>query len=232
MKPMAPHSSLTSPLDNAAWFSTLNATQQSLVRATAIERGVGAGEYVARAGATAAHWIGVFQGFLRMSVVAADGNETTLHFLREGEWGGEGSMLKHERRRYDVVAVQASRICLLPASTFDLLLTQSMPFNNFLLVNLNERMGTVTALLEATRILAPDRRVARCLALLVQGRGLQALVIPQHQLASLCGLSRQRTNVALHALRSEGLLDLDGFGIQVVDLAGLARYGTAPGAAF
>ena len=226
MKPAPPPTSL---LDRSAWFATLEPAQQALVRATLVEKDAAIGECVARVGETAAHWIGVDSGFLQMSVTAADGSETTLHFLREGEWGGEGSMLKREQRRYDVIAVRASRVCLLPAPTFELLLAQSVPFNNFLLNNLNQRMGTVTALLEASRMLAPDMRVARCLSLLAQGDDGDALALPQHQLANLCGLSRQRTNMALRALRADGLVQLDGPRIRIVDFAGLASHGAKAG---
>ncbi len=36
------------------------------------------------------------RGFLQMYVVGADGAETTLYRMREGEWGGDGSLLKRE----------------------------------------------------------------------------------------------------------------------------------------
>lgn len=106
-----------------------------------------------------------------MSVTAEDGTETALHFLRSGELGGEGSLLKSELRRYDLVAAQPSRVCLLPQATFDLLHAQSLPFNHFLIGNFNERMGVVTARLEASRLLRPEDRVAQCLRLLATREG-------------------------------------------------------------
>ena len=202
-------------VERAAWFACLNGSQQALVRATVLKRQFLAGEFLAHAGEPANHWIGVTCGLVHMSVTAADGNETTLHFVREGEWGGEGSLLKREPRRYDVIATQASRVCLLPVSTFEILLAQNVRFNHFLLSNLNERMGVITALLEAARLLDPEIRVARCLALLTAGNTSASVTLAQHQLASLCGLSRQRTNIALQALRAKGIVRTEGHSIHI-----------------
>ena len=208
--------------EQAPWFSKLTEAQQKLTRATVVERSLRAGECVAHAGELASQWIGVASGFLQMSVTGSDGTEAALHFLREGEWGGEGSVLKRERRRYNVVAIRASEVCLMPAPTFELLHAQSVAFNHFLLANLNERMGVVTSLLEASRLLEPDMLVARCLTLLGPGPSSAPLTIAQHQLASLCGLSRQRTNVALRSLRAQGIVRVEGQTIEILDLDRLA----------
>ena len=48
------------------------------------------------------------------------------------------------------------------------------------------------------------------------------LTIAQHQLASLCGLSRQRTNVALRSLRAQGIGRVEGQTIEILDLDRLA----------
>ena len=205
--------------ERAAWFLGLDDAQKGLVRATAVEREFLAGAYIARANKPSSHWFGVASGFLHMSVTAQDGTETTLHFLRPGEWGGEGSLLKRELRRYDLVAVQASRVCVLPQATFDLLYAQSLPFNHFLIGNFNERMGVVTALLEASRLLRPEDRVAQCLRLLATREGTTSLTIAQHQLASVCGLSRQRTNQALQMLRKDAVIHIDGQTIRLREAA-------------
>lgn len=208
----------------ASWFASLGAAHQALVRATAVERSVAAGDPVARTGEASSHWIGVVRGFLHMSVTAPDGTETALHYLRDGEWGGEGSILKREPRRYDVVAVQPSRVCLVPADTFDRLHAESIAFNHFLLSNLNERMSVVTGLLEAARLQKPDVRVARCLAMLVAGHPSSRLTLAQHQLANLCGLSRQRTNSALRNLKLKGLLRLEGQCIHITSAQSMSAY--------
>jgi CRP/FNR family transcriptional regulator, cyclic AMP receptor protein len=214
-------------LDEWPWFNGLSNDLRSLVLSTAVERSASAGEYLARAGAPCTHWYGVMRGFLQMYVVGADGNETTLYCLREGEWGGEGSLLKRELRRYDLRALTPSHICLLPVETFETLRHSSIEFNQFLCELLNARMGEFVGMLAAARLLGPEMRVARALLMLVGERRqkFQELPIPQHELALICGLSRQRVNVALSAFRHQGLiLDESPRGLLSVNVPLLRRY--------
>src|SRR3546814_4008469 len=63
-----------------------------------------------------------------------------------------------------VVALRDSTIIRLPVATFNWLLDNSIPFNRYLLHQLNERVGQFIGKAEHDRLLAPDARVARCLA--------------------------------------------------------------------
>lgn len=175
---------------------------------TATERLAAAGEYIARAGAPCTDWYGLVQGFLQMYVTGAGGSETTLYCLREGEWGGEGSLLKGEPRRYDLRALTPVRLCTIPFKTFELLRNSSIEFNHFLCEIMNARMGVFVGILEASRLLGPEMRVARTLMMLADGQvsNAQEISIPQHQLALMCGLSRQRVNMALSTLKQSGLV--------------------------
>ena len=81
-----------------------------------------------------------------------------------GGWFGEGSLLKNELRKYDVMALRDTRVARMPRATFEWLLETSLPFNRFLLMQLNERLGQFIGLVENDRTLDIDTRVARCLA--------------------------------------------------------------------
>lgn len=200
--------SLSSFLHRWPWFCALSPEPRALVLRTATERTAGAGEDIARAGQPCTDWYGLMQGFLQMYVTGAGGAETTLYCLREGEWGGEGSLLKKEFRRYDLRALTAVRVCLIPASTFEALRQSSIEFNHFLCEIMNARMGTFVGMLEASRLLGPEMCVARALMMLAddQARDAQEISIPQHQLGLICGLSRQRVNMALNTLRKNGMV--------------------------
>ncbi|MBB1492694.1 Crp/Fnr family transcriptional regulator [Paracoccus sp. MC1854] len=195
-------------LEKWPWFRALSQTSRALVLETARERHAAAGTIIARAGEPSAHWYGLMRGLLQMYVVGADGAETTLYCLREGEWGGEGSLLKAEMRRYDLRALTPAHICLIPARTFEALRRESLAFNHFLTGIMNKRMGAFVGMLAATRLLAPEMRVARALLMLTDAHSeaAQELPVPQHELALISGLSRQRVNVALAALRHEGVV--------------------------
>lgn len=214
-------------LEHWPWYCALPADLQQLVLHTTVERTAAAGEYIARAGEPCMHWYGLMQGFLQMYVLGADGAETTLYCLREGQWGGEGSLLKRELRRYDLRSLTPSRIVMVPAQTFETLRQSSIEFNQFLCEIMNERMGVFVGMLEASRLLGPELRVARGLLMLAshQAGDAQELLIPQHELALICGLSRQRVNVAISELKRLGLVRSEVHkGIVLVNLARLRAY--------
>ena len=158
-----------------------------------------------------------------------DGKPTSFVGVGAGGWFGEGSLLKDEPRRYDIVALRESAIAYMPRATFMWLLDTSMPFNRFLLTQLNERLGQFIGMVEHDRLLGPDARLARCLAVDVQPassiRGSRrTLPISQEEIAQLAGLSRQRANQALQRLEQAGLLRIDYGGITVIDLPGLREF--------
>lgn len=205
---LEPNTSVPEFLERWPWYNALSADLRTLVLATATERNAAAGEYIARAGEPCAHWYGVIRGYLQMYVVGPEGDETTLYCLRKGEWGGDGSLLKKELRQYDLRSLTPSHICLIPVQTFETLRNTSIEFNHFLCELMNSRMGDFVSMLAASRLLGPDMRVARALLMIADKRGsdTQELSFPQHELALICGLSRQRVNMALSVLKQRGLV--------------------------
>ena len=161
---------------------------------------------------------------------AAPGLQRVLNeALHAGGWFGEGSVLKTEPRKYDVVALRDSRLAFMPRATFEWLLDNSIAFNRFLLLQLNERLGVFISLVEYDRMLDPDARVARCLGALFNpyfnpGR-MRTLQISQEEIGYLCSTSRQRTNQALQVLEKAGLLRVDYGSITILDVDGLRSFG-------
>lgn len=210
------------------WASMLAPEHMQKVGREVIERFVPAGGYVCRKGDTVDHWMGVIEGFLKMSSVSPEGKTVTFSCMLAGGWFGEGSMLKTETRKYDVVALRDTRVAFMPRSTFNWLLDNSIPFNRFLLQQLNERLGLFISLVEYDRMLEPDTRVARCLAAMFNpylnpGSSMQ-LQISQEEIGYISSVSRQRANQALQLLEKKKLLTVDYGGITILDLAGLRSY--------
>jgi CRP/FNR family transcriptional regulator, cyclic AMP receptor protein len=214
-------------LDGWAWFRALPADLQTLTLETATEQHAEPGDYIAREGMPSTHWYGLLKGYLQMYVVGSDGSETTLYCLREGEWGGDGSLLKKEMRRYDLRALTTAHICCIPVQTFDTLRHASIPFNHYLTEIMNARMGAFVTMLVASRLLKPEVRVARGLLMVAKDRheGLQALTVSQHELSLICGLSRQRVNMALGDFKRLGLVSIEpNKGMLFVDVQRLRVY--------
>ncbi|MBC7608917.1 MAG: Crp/Fnr family transcriptional regulator [Polaromonas sp.] len=123
------------------------------------------------------------------------------------------------------MAVRASRLVCVPRATFRRLVETSPPFNHFLLSHLKAQLRLFVSLVEYDRLLDPDARVARCLAVLFNpdlcpqaGRFVE---LSREEIGHLSALSRQLANEALHELERADLLRVEFGGVTVLDLPGL-----------
>lgn len=219
---------LATLLRETIWAKGLTPEQMARVEADTVEQFVPKGGYICRKGEMVDAWIGIIDGLAKINNLSPDGKSVTFTGIASGSWFGEGTLLKNEVRKYDVVALRDARIARMPGQTFAWLLDNSLPFTRFLLMQLNERLGQFIGMVEFDRLLDVDARVARCLAALFNAHlypGTEPLLqISQEEIGYLCGASRQRANQALQVLEKEGLLKVDYGGIQILDLDGLRRF--------
>jgi len=213
----------------SAWASALPPAEFDRVVAETVVRACPAGGLVCRKGETVDHWVGVVDGLVKMANVSVEGKPMSFTGIGTGGWFGEGSLLKDEPRRYDIVALRESQIAYMPRATFTRLLDTNFAFNRFLIVQLNERLGQFIAMIEHDRLRGPEARLARSLAglfnpVLYPGIG-SLLPVSQEELGQLVGLSRQRVNQALKCLEAEGLVRVEYGGVTVLDVARLGTYG-------
>jgi len=214
---------------SCAWFVALEARHQDLVLATSRAEQVPNGAWIARRNAPSDYWLGVHTGLLKLAIYNESGRSCTFSGVPPGGWFGEGSVIKRELRKYDVVAIQPSLVLLVPTATFHALLSASLPFSHFVIGQLNNRMGEFIASIQNHRLLDADARVAQSLAQLFNPQLYPStdltLAISQEELGYLTGLSRQRVNQALQTLADQGILALAYNQIKVLDLDRLRLYG-------
>lgn len=218
----------TAELAGIPWLALLSDDDRREATAVLQVGNAEAGDRVCRTGAPSTFWFGVIDGLLKMSNVSAGGQQITYTGIPPGAWFGEGTLLKREVYRYNIEALRKSTVAGLPIAMFWRLLERSIPFNRFVMTQLNERLGQFIAAREIDRNNQPDARVARSLAalfhpVLYPGVG-QLLRITQQELAWLVGLSRQRVNQALIALQAARLIRIEYGGVRVIDLAALRDY--------
>lgn len=226
--PPGPGGKLQALLNVSLWTRSLTTEQRRRVEAETTIRTIPKGGYLCREGEPVDYWIGIAEGLGKMSATSRTGKITTFTGFTEGGWFGEGSLMKNEMRRYDVIALRDSDVAYMPRATFMWLLDSSIDFNRFLLTQLNERLAHFIGMVEYDRLLGPDGRVARCLAALFNptlAPGTRPLIkISQEEIGHLAGLSRQRVNCSLKILEQAGLLRLEYGGITVLNLAGLRKF--------
>ena len=186
------------------------------------------GEFVCKIGRPATYWFGVIDGLLKMSNDSSLGFAITFTGIPPGAWFGEGTLLKRESYRYNIEALRKSIVAGLPVETFEWLIERSIPFNRYLMNQLNERLGQFIAAREIDRLNDPDTRVARSLAALfhpVLYPGVGTLLrITQQELGYLVGRARQRVNEALREVQGRQLIRIEYGGLRVLDLAELRGF--------
>jgi CRP/FNR family cyclic AMP-dependent transcriptional regulator len=212
------------------WFALLKESERKRVESQLVVSDPMSGDYVCRVGRKATYWFGVVEGLLKMSTDSASGRSITFTGVPPGGWFGEGTVIKRESYRYNIMALRNSVVAGLPIDTFHWLLDNSIGFNRFVMNQLNERLAQFIEAREIDRSTDPDVRVARNLAALFNptlfpGVG-QILRITQQELAYLVGLSRQRVNVALNRLEEQGAIRIEYGGMRVLNLAALRASGT------
>jgi CRP/FNR family transcriptional regulator, cyclic AMP receptor protein len=214
-------------LQRIAWVRLLDAHERARVADDMQVAEAQVGEVLCRIGRPATLWLGVVEGLLKMSNDSAMGTPITFTGVPSGAWFGEGTLLKREAYRYNIEALRQSVVAGLPLATFEWLLERSIPFNRYLMTQLNERLGQFIAAREIDRLADPDTKVARSLGalfhpVLYPGVG-EVLRITQQELGYLVGLSRQRVNEALNHLAALGWIRVEYGGVRVLDLQALQR---------
>lgn len=216
-------------LRTSLWGRSLTEEEIRKALAGTCERTFAAGAFICMKGEPVEQWMGIVSGLGKMASHWTTGKTTSLTGITTGGWFGEGSLLKKEPRRYDVMAIRETHVAFMNRSTFEWLLDHSIHFNRYLLTQINERLGQFIGMIENERMLDTDARIARGLAALfnpvLYPDTNRLLQISQEELGYLAGVSRQRANQAMRVLEDAGLVRSEYGGINVLDLEGLRRFG-------
>jgi CRP-like cAMP-binding protein len=212
------------------WAQALPPDQLQRARVAIIVRDLQPGGYACHKGDPANFWIGVIDGLVKLSSLSDSGKSVTFAAVPANSWFGEGSVFKREARKYDVVALRESRVALMPEALFFWLLDTSIPFNRFILTQLNERLGQFMGAFEHDRLLEPEARVARTIVNMLHPQLYpgheRCIEISQDELGHLVGASRQRISQALQVLEKSGLIKVTYRMITVFDVEGLRSFGS------
>lgn len=213
----------------AVWAGELDADEVARAARGMSERTLAKGAYLFHAGDRFDAWSGVVTGLVKMSSVNRAGKTTTYTGVGSGGWFGEGSIIKDEKRRYDIMALRDTRIALMNNATFHWLFQNSAAFNRYLVKQINERLGLFIATVGNDRMLDSVGRVARSIAWIfnpvLSPHMSNSVEITQVEIGNLAGVSRQVANRSLRMLEEEGLLRVIGERIEIVNIDGLMTYG-------
>lgn len=212
----------------AVWSRQLTPDEVERARRGINERTYAKGAYICHQGDRFDYWAGVVSGLVKLSTVSDSGKQVSLAGLASGGWFGEGSIIKNEPRRYDLVALRETRLAMMDLSTFNWLFEHSVGLNRYLVHQFNERLAQFIGQVENDRMLDATGRVARALSFLFNpklnpGVGT-TLSLTQEEIGLLSGLSRQVTNQSLQVLEAAGLLSAGRGSVTIRNWRDLANY--------
>lgn len=202
------------------WYLQLPPETQARVADSATTLQGSKGEVLLHAGDNVKGWYAVLSGLVKLQSESAQGRRQGFLGIPGGEWFGEGSVMKNEPRRYDVIALRDSELMCLPRNLFEELRATQLAFNQALVETLNMRLGQAMTIIETFRLRTPEQRVAMYLGRQLW-HGSRKLGLSQEELGILAGLSRQTVNRVLNEFERQNLVSLEFGRIDIIDEAGL-----------
>lgn len=207
-------------------FAGLTPEQQAEVATLARPVTVRSGETFVRAGARQAPLFVVHSGMVKLSRTSADGRTTTLQVIGPGEVGGETWLLTGERPESDVTALDASRLCIFEPTALDTLVRQFPSVGVAMLRALAMRLHSAERMLAARTLAEVGARLAAYLldCPTVWGAGdvpTARLPMAKKDIATFLGTSPETLSRRLKALEREGLIQVRGMDVDILDPVGL-----------
>lgn len=217
------------------WYNGLPGAEREEIRGRLRMVSLQTGEYLFRAGERSPGWYGVVDGLVKWSSRGADGKTLSLAGFSTGSWFGEATMIRGARFEYEVVALRPSRVVILPRDICEWLWNNNIEFTKALMEHLAQRVDWLMASYTGNVLLDVDTMVARAVAAQLAAESHSdtggRLKISQEEIASLCGVSRQRCNAALTRLARAGVLQTRYGGLTILDREALHQHAKLNGKA-
>ncbi len=158
-------------------------------------------------------------GSVKLTVMSDDGKngkKAVIAILRQGDFFGEGCLVKRSLRMSTATAVQSSTIARVKRAPLARVIQQKPAFAKLFIAYLLFRIGRVEEKLVDQISSSSERRLAKIL-LLLAGVGLQSkpaepviLKVSQETLAEMVGTTRSRVSYFMNRFRKMGLIDYNG----------------------
>ena len=155
-------------------------------------------------------------GSVKLTVVSKDGKKAVIAILRQGDFFGEGCLVKQSLRMSTATAIQSSTIARVKKAPLARIIQREPAFAKIFIAYLLSRIGRVEEKLVDQISSSSEMRLARIL-LLLAGIGSQSqsaepviLKISQETLAEMVGTTRSRVSHFMNRFRKMGLIDYNG----------------------
>lgn len=177
--------------------------------------------------------LGVFcvkSGVVKIFKTASNGKEQIIHLGKSGDLLGYSALLGEENYTNSAMIVEDAKICFVPKEPFLSTLFNNGPFFKKLTKALSRDLGVMEEKLLDASQKSIRERLAYTLLQLANSYGIDGgeeqeinLALSREELASLIGTASESVIRLLSEFKKDGLIELKGKKIIIIDKPGLAK---------
>lgn len=205
---------------SCAYFARLDAPLIDTIGNAAVARVFRAGERIFSEGddeGNAALHI-VASGVVRIFKLSLEGREQVLRLMRPGDSFADVPAFDGGSYPANADALEAAEVLVLPRKALLAVMREHPEIGLGALQIMAARLRHMTGLVEDLSLRRVMSRVARLLhENQIDGQGNAAATLTQTQMASMVGTAREMVNRSLHTLADQGVIELHGQSIIVLD---------------
>lgn len=180
------------------------------------------GEFVTRRGDGHPRLCVVLKGYVRLTAFTEDGKEMLSHFIQPGDCWGVHPCLGELDEANDGITEVTSDVLVISSAEVHELMWKFRSFQQAMVKVLCNRLKLAVRVASQLGVQSSAQRLAWRLSMLSQSthkshHGPVHILVSQESLASMIGLTRQRTNFLLRELEKEGVITLRYNKIEIVN---------------
>jgi CRP/FNR family transcriptional regulator, dissimilatory nitrate respiration regulator len=205
-------------------FNGLNENQLKAVRRIAVDRFVGKGKTVFLEGDRADGFFIVADGRVKIFKVSMEGKEQIFHIYGPGSPFGEVPVFSGGRFPANAETLLKSHLLFIPRSEFVKMISDDPSLSLNMLAVLSQRLRQFTVQIGNLSLKEVPGRLSSYLIYLSREQGgvdAIELTISKGQLASLLGTIPETLSRIFAKMSGDGLIEVEGRRIRLVDRAGL-----------
>ncbi|HDH7780758.1 TPA: Crp/Fnr family transcriptional regulator [Acinetobacter nosocomialis] len=166
----------------------------------------------------------VLEGSISLGYVDVNGNEALSAIAEPIMWFGEISLIDHEPRSHDAIALKKSKVLHIPAKPLNELLKDNPYYWYYFARLTSQKLRYVFLEQIAIQTRSLSQRLAQRLLFILEGYGNHLIVqerqihISQDQLANMLTVSRQTINHELNLLDKQNIIKISFRKIEILDM--------------
>ena len=211
-------------ISNISFFRGLPEEGLRKIEEIAVERRFTKGDAVFLEGDNSNGFFVVIEGSVKIFKLSSEGKEQILHIFGPGEPLGEVAVFSGMQFPAHAQAISKSRLLFFPKTAFVNLIAGNPSLALNMLAVLSERLRQFTVKIEHLALKEVPGRLAAYLIYLAEEQGeedLVTLTISKGQLASLLGTIPETLSRIFARMNNQGLLEVAGARIRLLDQEGL-----------